>query len=468
MRKDAHVKAYMKRECADSGQCIMLGKQFERIYKYFDMFDLTSGLVTECQRFGAADSVNGVVRQVTFSKEGYESSALVKGTQYADADNLVYEYAAGMFLNEYCDKLPCFVQTYGIYIFTNVVFKRMFSNDMPASEFPNAFRLYEDPFDLRKQCTDSSKMAVVTHFLKGSISMNSFLKGTDVSMNVFGILFQIYFCLDVLGGKFTHYDLHTENVLLYKFPGPVLFRYETSDGVIEFRCWYLAKIIDYGRSYFNGAGISSKEFAIRADESGCHGVGFKTVERDMNMSQNLRLMSMTLKKLKTRNLLPRIVDYYTPRVVFDGPYSTPEVTRCPGKICTVRQLMHHFYSRPDDILRDFAGHSFAYIEVNGVDPIKYERNPHFLPGPQLRPMLRRFASKPIPASQRTPVGPAPAPAPAPEPAPATARTVVEVSSGRTITEPRRARKVSSGRTVTEPRRRTRRGANQRTVNPRIL
>jgi hypothetical protein len=44
-------------------------------------------------------------------------------------------------------------------------------------------------------------------------------------------------------------------------------------------------------------------------------------------------------------------------------------------------------------------------------------------------------------------------APAAPAAPATARTVIEVSSGRTITEPRR---------------RTRRNANERPINPRIL
>ena len=52
---------------------------------------------------------------------------------------------------------------------------------------------------------------------------------------------------------FTHYDLHLENVLLYEPVKGKYIQYHyhlNANTEITFKCCYIAKIIDYGRSYF--------------------------------------------------------------------------------------------------------------------------------------------------------------------------------------------------------------------------
>ena len=63
--------------------------------------------------------------------------------------------------------------------------------------------------------------------------------------------------------KFTHYDLHDKNVMMYKpVDGKYLeYHYHLANGtVISFKSQYISKIIDYGRSYINigpsGKGLS--------------------------------------------------------------------------------------------------------------------------------------------------------------------------------------------------------------------
>ena len=59
---------------------------------------------------------------------------------------------------------------------------------------------------------------------------------------------------------YTHYDLHTKNVLLFR-PDPsktIQYNYHTKDGIITFKCPYVPKIIDYGRCFFNNGTETSK------------------------------------------------------------------------------------------------------------------------------------------------------------------------------------------------------------------
>ena len=59
--------------------------------------------------------------------------------------------------------------------------------------------------------------------------------------------------LATLVNTFTHYDLHTENVLIYEpVKGKCIqYRYLLNDGtIVEFKSAYIVKIIDYGRSFF--------------------------------------------------------------------------------------------------------------------------------------------------------------------------------------------------------------------------
>jgi hypothetical protein len=75
------------------------------------------------------------------------------------------------------------------------------------------------------------------------------------------ILYQIYAPLAMLSDEFTHYDLHADNVILYQVGGEtqlvgepqqyITMNYHYPNGdVVTFNTYAIAKIIDYGRSYF--------------------------------------------------------------------------------------------------------------------------------------------------------------------------------------------------------------------------
>jgi hypothetical protein len=72
------------------------------------------------------------------------------------------------------------------------------------------------------------------------------------------LLYQIYFVLNALHSEFTHYDLHTRNVLLYKpFKGNqcVQLVYYDINGDITRKAYseWICKIIDYGRCHYPNA-----------------------------------------------------------------------------------------------------------------------------------------------------------------------------------------------------------------------
>ena len=67
------------------------------------------------------------------------------------------------------------------------------------------------------------------------------------------VLYQIYMPLSTLAKEFTHYDLHMDNVLLYEpiKNSYITYNYHLNSGVtVKFNSKYIAKIIDYGRSYY--------------------------------------------------------------------------------------------------------------------------------------------------------------------------------------------------------------------------
>ena len=379
-KRDAHVGAFLQRVCSDTTPCVAFGDQAHRIFSFFEGFDLRSGLVRECKALGVSGSGNGAVRELRFEKDGYTAYALAKIALKQSSDNLVYEYAAGLFLNAYCDIVPCFNQTYGIYQLTSFKWKQEFLDaTLRPTHFPHAFRPLLHPFQLRQQCTHSEYNVLVTHFLAGSVPLANFLNGPpdDVGPNIFAILFQVYYGLDVLSHKFTHYDLYSRNVLLYKLPGPMLFRYESPLGVIEFKCAYLAKIIDYGRVFFHSKTLGSRRFRTLAKKAKCtRNVGFGAIRAAKNVSQHLRLFKNVMEKLKKRTFTMPEIDHYLKKVIFADTYTTPERVHCENDICTVHHVMRDMYYRSDDITRHakWFGDAYATLVVDGSGPMRMTRH----------------------------------------------------------------------------------------------
>jgi hypothetical protein len=249
---------FLKTICSDSGVCIAFGKEENKIKKFFDNFNNFDLLSKPAKRIGEV-SVNGFVKELTYEKEGYLSNAILKSSTKNDSDNLFYEGLVGQFINKQAKIYPCFVETYGMYYYNSLgAFLVTKNNEFTPSEVLRVglSKIKDiDTSTFEKSCVDSLKMAILIQHLNDAKTLNDLLKNTPFLKNdLLYILFQVYAPLVSLGTIFTHYDLHTNNVLLYE---PVKnsyieYHYVTKDGqTLSFKSKYIAKIIDYGRSYFN-------------------------------------------------------------------------------------------------------------------------------------------------------------------------------------------------------------------------
>ena len=92
------------------------------------------------------------------------------------------------------------------------------------------------------------KPQTLTQFIKINMFDRSFFVITLLT-----IFMQIYIPLGQLETKFTHNDLHFDNILIIQVPNNryITLTYKLPTGDISFKTKYICKIIDYGRSYFN-------------------------------------------------------------------------------------------------------------------------------------------------------------------------------------------------------------------------
>ena len=378
--KDSHLAPYLKREC-QGGQCVIFGTHFDRVKTFFDNFDIQSGLVDEI-----TDIEYSNVRRLRFSKNGFTCYALAKTQDTVSAPNLMYEYAVGMFINRYCASLPCFVYTHGIYLFKDTDSKQKFSSESSfVKSLPDSVVSCKKPFTSNDHCTGATRYLLLTHFLEGSIELSEFLMDEDavtISSNIIGIMYQIYYGLNVLGKSFAHWDLHAKNVLLYKSPGPIRFRYinyvgdtDTESITIDFTCQYTAKIIDYGLSEFKG----SRDVIESGKRMGCKSTVFPLHKKyrkqpDFN---DIYLLHGTMEKVLER--LDESDSKSSPETSSKDEIFTTFVEELiddvnRGEIKNVKGVMkelnieENFMSYFSENLPQTAAECYAALTVNGRDP----------------------------------------------------------------------------------------------------
>jgi hypothetical protein len=119
-------------------------------------------------------------------------------------------------------------------------------------------------------CNPDKNISILIQYLDNPISFYDFYEGNLTIFNInsnfdvkwahfmlYTVFYQIYMPLSILKNSFTHYDLHKNNVLLYKLDDNkfITFKYYIEGQVVSFNSKYIVKIIDYGRSYFKETDI---------------------------------------------------------------------------------------------------------------------------------------------------------------------------------------------------------------------
>jgi hypothetical protein len=242
--KKAHESLeIIKRECPSSLDCLLLNnKHRDKIKSLFDHFKSFTSLksISHLESGGNAD-----VCLLTYNYHEYETKALMKTQKSRQNDSLVYEFLMGKQINRYLSFLPNFLETYSLYEMDSGANKTLIS-------LRNHFK-YNNKTEqelLQQEIDKTTRNALLLEYVHNSTKMD--LKNKDfVENDLIPVLFQIYYALYKLKGKFVHYDLYIPNIMLYEpYKGShIKFQYQIEGKTYEFYSRYIAKIIDYGRVF---------------------------------------------------------------------------------------------------------------------------------------------------------------------------------------------------------------------------
>ena len=361
---------FLQAICSDSGVCIAFGKERKKILDFFNGFSKFDYLKSVKAIGGVSE--NGFIKELEYEREGYKAHAILKSSRKKSADNLMYEYFVGYVINRtMLNLVPCFIETYGHYRYRDESDWTQFQAVTPSNNdlntillpFPRGTIVYDDA------CKYSKTLCVLTQHIKGAESIgDKIYKGAPdfdfIINNLVSSVYQLYYVLSLFQTEFTHYDLHPENVILYKpVNGKYIeFHYHLKDGsIVTFKSQYISKMIDYGRCFINRKGVGSEDHYKDlckskmcntwrekcGDESGNGWLEPPPQKKDhyicsyvSNRSHDLRLLNGLSTKIpwygeplvadtRIRNHLKNIFG----RVKYEGDYGTPPVV---GKLDRVK------------------------------------------------------------------------------------------------------------------------------------
>ena len=346
-RKRAH---FLSAICSDSNVCLAFGRYADEIKKHFGGFTSFKHVVAPIKRIGD-ESENGFVNQLEYDHRGYKAYAILKSAKTPEADNLLYEYVVGQYVNRLNKLYPCFLETYGFYMYTTEATWLQMQNTPVLTDVHVLKHLREQKtIDYNDACRESSKLAILIQYFKGIVSLDRCsLDPQFIQEELMHTLFQLYRPLAHLKNSFTHYDLHLKNIYMYE---PVVGKYIeyhywlSSTRAITFKSSYMLKIIDYGRSFFKDVQTGQNAKQIYDEElceyaSDCNepeeitgvcgeNVGFGWLKKNrQNPSKNFHISAQ--QKNISHDLLPlsRIKENHT----FPRPNNlTPELHALVAKV----------------------------------------------------------------------------------------------------------------------------------------
>lgn len=243
----------------------MLLSSNSQIYKdilsdYGSIYDLPVNLTT------LGKGANGYTIKAVLPINGKNVRAVMKGSSRRGADNLYWEWQAGLALNHLAQTSPIFLTTYGLYKMDNQD-RLLDQYNQHLDNFHTFFSQYplstgEDPIVV--SCLFPKEITLMTQYVDTYKDMDDFLHSTahpSISIlhlesriiEIVAILHMLYASLALYKEMFTHYDLHPGNVLLSSIPANkyVTIEYRYKGNVYKTNTRLIPVIIDYGRAFYN-------------------------------------------------------------------------------------------------------------------------------------------------------------------------------------------------------------------------
>lgn len=314
----AKLANVMKLVCPDSGYCFSVSSEYShylnRLFANFADFSALASLTEQPQQYHLVNrGASGFVNEIYFvdkPHDYYAATILKSSVVHQDnrkSDSLMYEGLVGLYyINELCKKYPCFLETYGIYRYSDPDLKQKMMGHEKNKITPELMKKGLSPIILgiknrvinrdgknvklknlynssvmEEMTTHTENISLLVQHVKQAQTFHHFIRNltklavanqaynddntTNTLVYYFNCglmtnLFQVYSILSHISDEYTHNDLHDSNVLLYSLENKfVKMTYHYPNGkVVEFYTNQIAKVIDYGRNYVGTDALNSK------------------------------------------------------------------------------------------------------------------------------------------------------------------------------------------------------------------
>jgi hypothetical protein len=405
---DDRLATYLRKMCPDAGDCLGFGRELDKLYKLFDGYSFKHILFPI---HILASGANGFVNHLVYVKNGYVSYAILKNTKKPQSDNLMYEAFVGLnYINKQTRYFPCFLETYAALkhldysVYMNIGQESTVDSVSDLSkQFKNVskelmIQKNGRQLDVRFACEMPVLNALLIEFIPRPISLLKYIsKWVNSSWIIHYelpvILFQIYAVLTAIQHEFTHYDLHYENVVLYEIPDGkhIMMNYHDESGdVVSFPSRFIAKILDYGRSYCPFVDDYYKSVCYHCNKPAGHPCGHDEGHRwflngneqsyyigvlDTNISHDLRLGAIIREFLKQHGALKRPISSLLKQIKYSSRYGTREYS-CPteDKICELEDMYEALKSYVTDQVFETNYNHFNAQMLEGTMNIYLDRS----------------------------------------------------------------------------------------------
>jgi len=255
---------------------------------------------------------------------------------------------------------------------------KKYLNFIRKQNYLENFNIHDLEQSIINGCTHRYELCLLLQYYESTSIYNLYngvfnIQDIPSVSHLISILHFVYEGLDKLKDMFTHYDLHTDNVLLYKIPNDnyVKIIYHDTSKEYHVKSKYIPIIIDYGHSFINCDEIdrsinnSNQIFTtvcnndIRSDNPVCDGVcgwdsgffynnlpnkdNYYICSRVPNRSHDLKLLKSfrnetNLNAIKDTSPYLQEFSKFLNNVFFQDQYGTPELNTIEmGKINNVEQ-----------------------------------------------------------------------------------------------------------------------------------
>jgi hypothetical protein len=303
------IKLLLEEKCKYSNVCLELGRYNYTIKKYFNNFTDLSYIhkIKLINKKGKS----GFTNIIQYKKDDYTVDLILKSSLNA-SQNLGYEYFVGKFINKYNKVFSCFIETYDLLKYNNLkTWEKMKNSTIIKSvlkknvtPMPNV-----NIYNINLTCEDPLLLINLTQYVNNSIDLKTLIQHDPlfIAYDLIYILYQIYLPLFYMKKNFTHYDLHTGNVLISQPIKDTYIQYIyylPNNKIVKFKSKYIAKIIDYGLSYFNDTTQCINSNVIY--NSLCFFPQCGTLENKCGNNLGYKFLSNTNNQYLKFNIIPKI------------------------------------------------------------------------------------------------------------------------------------------------------------------